>query len=523
MKLKKVLGCVLSLGMLISPMNICAEEDAGVVAYSMDENDHRTFNTIIDAWDAACDGTLVYLNKDWEISSRLILYSGNNATLDLNGHSITRMLDDYESDGEVIYMNENSSLTLKGSTERKFTFVNYRDKTDGSDYTWEYFGGIITGGKSKNGAGGIHMKANSVLNLDHVGVVGNKTGGFDPHGGGIQMDGDNCTVNLNNGAKVSYNYSVQDGGGIYVAGEDGNINLNNSQVSFNKAAYGGGIHSNYDATYITLENHSNIHNNRAYSRGGGLYFVNSYNHITSNDSTGRISGNVASGNDSYSESQGGGIYYCEVDLSTNVATVKGITFDGNIADTDYEGKGGAIFTYLDNIEITNCTFTNNKAKYGGAAYLDGEKIKFADCSLTDNTCSLRGGAIYVDSLRDVYLSGKVTVKNNKKKDGSANDIYLQNGIFSRAYVSGTPSAESEVGLYGEGDCKVGINQTEDNGTFFLDQSSSYHLSYDDGKLYQKNGATGSIFGSGNTIVAVVVLVCVVGVGFIVYRKKRSRA
>ncbi len=107
MKLKKIFGCVLSLGLLLSPISVHAEEDAGIVAYSMDPNDNRAFTSIIDAWDAACDGTLIYLNKDWELSSRLILYSGNNATLNLNGHSITRMLDDYESDGEVIYMNEN--------------------------------------------------------------------------------------------------------------------------------------------------------------------------------------------------------------------------------------------------------------------------------------------------------------------------------------------------------------------------------------------------------------------------------
>ncbi len=517
MRLKKTLGCLLSLGMLLSPINIYAEEDAGVVAYSMDENDSRTFNTIIDAWDAACDGTLVYLNKDWDLSSRLILYSGNNATLDLNGHSITRMLGDYESDGEVIYMNENSSLTLKGSEDRTFTVKDWKgiwnDEGETADVT---VGGVITGGMSSNGAGGIHMKASCTLTLDHVGVVGNDTiSELSPHGGGIKMDGDRCTVNVNNGSMVSYN-AASYGGGIYVAGEEGHINVDASEISNNYASSdGGGIYSNYDATYIELKNNAIVKENKAGYYGGGICFNNSYNHLNSEDGTGKISSNFVAGYGDYAK--GGGVYYASVSTKTNTATLTGVTFETNIANTSVRhALGGAVYCDLENVEITNCTFKKNTALSGGAIYVNDSGTILKNCTVTNNSAN-KGGGIYVDSRYDLKVSGKCVVKEN-----TDSNIYLQNGTFTRAYVSGTPSSGSEVGLTGDGSCKVAINQSENNGTFFVDNKNSYHLEYDDGKLYQKNGATSSIFGSGNIAIAGVVLVCIVGVGFIVYRKKRSR-
>ena len=517
MKIKKLLGCFLSLGLLVSPLTVCAEEQTDSVAY---KKDNTQFATVEEAWNAVCDGYEVYMNQDWNTSSRLILKEGSQAILHMNGHSINRQLSDYESNGEVIYMEKNSSLTVTGNTDRSFTTPNYKDDENGSIMANITLGGIITGGKSNNGAGGIHMKEGCTLTLNHVGVVGNKTWLLDACGGGIQMDGDQCTVNLNNGSMVSYNYSNGSGGGIYVAGENGIINMNDSEVSYNKATYGGGIYSNYDATYMYLENYSSIHHNQAFSHGGGVRITNSYSTILSDDGTGEISDNLLKGTKGCS---GGGIFYAAVMTKKNVATLKGITFKNNEASVDYEGKGGAFYSRLDNIKVENCTFTKNIAQKGGAAFLEADDIEFKNCTITDNTCTGNGGAIYVDSMNDMCVSGKTTIKNNKNSNGEANDVYLENGTFTRAYVKGTPDEGSEIGLMGDGDCKVGINQTSNNGTFFLDDQSNYHLEYSDNKLYQKNGATGSIFGSGNMMIACIVLVCIVGVsGIVFYRKKKSK-
>ncbi len=340
------------------------------------------------------------------------------------------------------------------------------------------------------------MKANCTLNLDHVGVVGNETAAeLMPHGGGIKLDGDGCTVNINNGSMVSYN-SAGYGGGIYIAGEEGHINVDASEISNNYASSdGGGIYSNYDATYIELKKDAIIKENKAGYNGGGVCFNNSYNHISSEDSTGKISSNFVAGYGDYAK--GGGVYYATVNTKTNTATLTGITFENNTAykSVDY-ALGGAIFINDSGTILKDCTITKNDAN--------------------------KGGGIYVDSRYDLKVSGKCVVKENVNSNKEASNVYLENGTFTRAYVSGTPSTGSEVGLTGDGSCKVGINQSENNGTFFVDQSSSYHLSYDDGKLYQKNGATGSIFGRGNTIVVAGVIVCIVCIGFIVYRNKRKK-
>lgn len=515
MKIKNILGCILSLGLLLSPVVVDAEEQVDSVAYT---GDNRQFTSIDEAWNAVCDGYEVYMSQDWNTSSRLVLKEGSQAILHMNGHSINRQLGDYELDGEVIYMEKNSSLTITGKVDRLFTAPNYKEDENGSVMADVTLGGMITGGKSKNGAGGIHMKEGCTLSLNRVGVVGNKTRYFDACGGGIQMDGEKCTVNLNNGSMVSYNYSNGRGGGIYVAGDNGIVTMNNSEVSYNNATYGGGIFSNYDATYISLENHSSIHNNLAFTHGGGVRISNSYSTLISEDGTGRIFDNLVSGSNGCA---GGGIFYAAVMIDTNAATLKGITFENNEASVDCEGKGGAFCSRLESVKVEDCTFKNNRAYKGGAAYIDADDITFTNCSVTNNSCANNGGGIFVDSMYDLYFSGKVTVKKNVNSNNEANDVYLENGRLTRAYVSGTPDEGSEIGLMGDGECKVGIDQTENNGSFFLNDAAHYHLEYSDGKLYQKNGATGSIFGSGNGMIVGVVLVCVVGVGGIVYCRKKK--
>ena len=517
MRLKKVMGCIFSLSLLFSPLAVCAEEQTDSVAY---KKDNTQFATVEEAWNAVCDGYEVYMNQDWNTSSRLVLKEGKQAILHMNGHSITRQLSDNELNGEVIYMEKNSSLVLKGDTDRSFTTPNYKKNENGSVSVNVTLGGIITGGKSKNGAGGIHMKESCTLTLNHVGVVGNKTRLLDACGGGIQMDGEKCTVNLNDGSMVSYNYSTGSGGGIYVAGDNGIINMNHSEVSYNCATYGGGIFSNYNGTYISLENYSSIHNNWASLLGGGVLFNYSHSTLLSDDATGKIANNLVSGtNGCY----GGGILYAGVATETNAATLKGITFEKNEASADDNGDGGAFCSRLNNVRVENCTFTKNTAKKGGAIFVSGDENTFVNCSITDNTCTENGAGIFVDSVEDICVSGKMKIKNNKTLSGDDNDVYLENGTFTRAYVSGTPDEGSEIGLIGDGDCKVGINQTSNNGTYFLNQSDRYHLEYNDGKLYQRNGATGSIFGNSNEMLVGIVLVCIVGVGGIVFYHKKKHA
>ena len=520
MNLKKVVASLFSLGLVLSPMSIYAE-DYDIVAVSSDyEYAYKDYNS---AWTDANNGIEILMLQDWDISGRLVVDEGKSVTIDMNGHKIDRHLSEKQSDGEVIYMNKNSNLTLKGSTDNSFEVKDLWKNQDGSRTTYETTGGLVTGGYSTNGGGGIHMKKNSKLTLDHVGVMSNIAQENSASGGAIFTE-TGCEVSLKNQAKIAYNYAARNGGAIFVNGEDTYIYMDNSRIFYNIAQTGGAILSDADATRITMDNNSRIEDNKATLRGGALYFRNSYGLVQSNDGTGVFYNNIA---ESATDCAGGAIFFQPASGEFDEAEVKNVTFYYNqaISTSSSLSEGGAISGNLANIDIINCTFTENSAGEGGALYVYNDNITLDGCTMSENRAK-KGGAVYVDSQFDLNLAGKCKIKGNKKSNGSsADDIYLDVGYFTRAYVSGTPDEGSQVGLIGIGACKVGINQTADNGSFFLDESDQYDLEYSGSELNEKSKTTGSIFGNGNTIIAGCVMlgIGVVGVVILVVNKKKMKA
>ena len=523
MNLKKILAGLFSVCLALSPMSICAEETS-VVAQNADGT--QTYADYTSAWSAANSGTEIIMLQDWNLSDRLIVNEGATVTIDMNGCKIDRGLSNTKMDGEVIYMKKNSSLALNGSTDHEFIVRMLNVDEDGNTKTNVTIGGLVTGGASQNGGGGIHMKGNCKLTLDHVGVMGNLTKYFSASGGGIFTDGDDCEVNLNNGTKISYNNAQRNGGGIYVNNEDTYINMNNSEISQNYSSDGGAIYSDDDATRISLENHSLITKNKAFTHGGGVVFNDSYGLLQSKDSTGVISYNTVESKTG--SSGGGGAFFASSISSDDEGEVKNITFDHNSASATgekYTSEGGALCVRLNQFKITNCTFTNNEAQKGGAIFVDGKNLHMSDSKIEENEASKNGGAVYVDSQYDLYLEGNLSIQNNTRtSDSTKNDIYLEDGTFTTAYVSGTPSNGSSVGLLGDGEIKVGINQSENNGSFFCD-ADNYHLEWSGSDIKQKSGATGSVFGNGNTLIALCVMVGigVVGAVVLVVNKKKKSA
>ena len=523
MKLKKVIARIFSLSLALSPINICADEN-DLVAVSADNE--YAYTDYSSAWSDAKNGVELVMLEDWNLTSRLVVDEGQTVTIDMNGHKIDRQLTSAQSDGQVIYMNKNSSLTLSGNTDSRFILRMLNEKLDGSVKTDTTIGGLITGGATSNGGGGIFMNEGCSLTLDHVGVMSNLSRNYSGSGGGIYADGDGCQINLKNGSKISYNYASQKGGGIYIDNEDAYINMDNSTISQNDASYGGAICSDDDATRITMNNNSKIIKNTASQMGGAIYFGDSYGLLQSQDSTGVVSNNTVE--NSQSNSEGGAVFFAYTASSDHEAEVKNITFEKNVANTlseDYKGQGGAICSRLKNVKISNCTFKNNQAQQGGAIYEDAKQMHLIDCTIEENEASENGGAVYVDSQYDLYLEGNLSIQNNTRtSDSTKNDIYLEDGTFTTAYVSGTPSNGSSVGLLGDGEIKVGINQSENNGSFFCD-ADNYHLEWSGSDIKQKSGATGSVFGNGNTLIALCVMfgIGVVGAVVLVVNKKKKSA
>lgn len=507
MKLKKILFSILSLGLILNPMSIQADE---IVAIASDNSAYTSYKG---AWAAAKTGLKITMMQDWNIEDRLVVDENQNVTIEMNGYKINRNLDaKSEMDGEVIYLDENSTLTLTGNNykDTQINFKGFNNSNNLSDVNLTS-GGLVTGGASWNGAGGIHMKESSKLYLENVAIAGNYSSNR-KNGGGINMNNDNCEVHMTN-AIIGYNYA-ENGAGIYVAGENEQIVMDASSICSNWSSRdGGGICSNKDATYVTMTNGSSIKDNVSTGYGGGIYFCNPYCQVRSPDKTAEISGNHGS-------KGGGGIYFSSSSRG-DTQIVENVAFDSNQSGT----SGGAIYAAQNNLTIENCTFTKNRAKYGcgGAIFIYGKKIKVDNCTVQENVASNTGGGIGVQNTYDLYLSGKTIVENNTREDGSKDNVFLEKTLWTQAYVSGTPTSESRVGIRCDNERKVGIDQTEDNGTFFSDEDN-YKITYKNGELYKESGTVlGSIFGNANLGIAVVVMVGIAAIGVVtlVINKKKN--
>ena len=509
MKCKKILATMASLTMMISPMCVYADD----TVYATDANGN-SYNSIDSAWSAACNGTTVYMSADWNLNDRLVVPESTTVTIEMNGHQMNRNLENKTiSDGEVLYLSKNSTLNLNGddnnSTEFNIKGFNLSGSISNQTIT---SGGLVTGGSSDNGAGGIHMKKASTLVLDKVAIAGNSSTQISRYGGGININNDDCQLYMTD-SKIAYNFA-KTGGGIYVEGENEIITMDNSEICFNYAyESGGGINVYEDASYITMINGSKIYKNEAYGYGGGIYFNSPYCQLNSPDQTAEISDNC-------SKNYGGGGICVSESTRGNTQIIKNITFKSNSA----RESGGAIYTLQNNLTIENCIFEDNSAEdTGGAIYTNAKNTTIKNCTIQYNYAYENGGGIYVFHDVDLNVSGKVVVTDNEKYDGTTDNVYLDYSFWSGAYISGTPESGSSIGINCDDERKVGINQTEDNGSIFSD-GDEFKITYKDGELYKESGSVlGSIFGNANLGVAVVVIVGIIAVGVIalIISKKKN--
>ncbi len=440
--MKRALSLFLTLVMLASMgLEVFAES----VVYATDDQGN-SYTSISNAWNAAKQGRIIKLKRDWRINSRLVLNKGESATIDMNGLRIDRQLtnDDYESDGEVIYLDEGASLVLRSTVTT--TTHDFTGWENGSRKALKITnGGLVTGGWSSNGAGGVHMKENSTLVLDNVAIAGNRaeiTWAQDGYGGGVMMDGDNCTLTMKNGAQIAYNEAQDEGGGVY---------------------------SNGSSSAISLSEGSSINHNRARDGGGGIYFCYSEFVLESKDATGSISDNKVT------DGHGGAIFTEQCAISTNVGVIYGITMKNNSASE----RGGAIYLNQESITVSGCTIEDNSANEGGGIYVNNDDNTLSGCTIQNNIASSEGGGVFVSALNDIGLSGTLTIKNNNRKDGAKDDLFLNDTPSANAYITGVPTVKSEIGIR-TADTERKFNGEREfyNVQAFFSDFNGYHIEFD---------------------------------------------
>ena len=319
---------------------------------------------------------------------------GKLITIDLNGFNIDRKRGNSQNDdGEVINVRDGGNLTIIDSNP------SVSKNIAGVQIT----GGAILGGASEDGGGGIHIKNGGYFKMTGGNIGCCQT---NDHGGAIKIEGQTSEMTLD-GVTVFKNKTRDailntNGGAIYV--DEGKVRILNCVFKDNEAEdYGGAIFSDEGHGYIVIEN-SKFINNKADDDGGAIYIDR---------------GNLK---------------------------IKDTVFEGNVADDD---GGGIYINDEDGTFIRNCTFTKNVADdAAGGLYINDDDVFIVDCDFHDNRSDgYGGGGIYVDSMHDISIQGVMKVYDNKGKDGREDDLYLQHGKKSKAYLySGGLLDGSRIGI-----------------------------------------------------------------------------
>ena len=193
-------------------------------------------------WTAKSGTRLVSDGEGIIFDGVILVPSGHEITIDLNGYRIDRTLLTGIPNGEVMYIQSGGTLNL--------TDTNVSAGHSGS----------ITGGNNLDGAGGIQIEDGGTLNLWGGNITGNTTTGS---GGGVLMSGASSKLYMTGGS-ISGNIANQNGGGIAVV--DGTITIIKGDVTENTASgSGGGIYAQGGLTEITA---GKIDRNAAASGGG---------------------------------------------------------------------------------------------------------------------------------------------------------------------------------------------------------------------------------------------------------------
>ncbi len=490
-------AAVAAMFVAICPARAFAED---VVAYSVDANGVRTeYTSISDAINAGCSDVhpTICMEKDWDLARVLEIPAGKKITIDMRGHTISFDHDKYSTNDSNLEVCKGAELTLTSSVTKEITYQGFDNTSDAVkliDVTTTTGGLVTQKGSSKVDCwwGGIVLNRLCKLNLDGITVGGNRG----RNGAGVQMV-ENDTLNMTNGASIEYNLGDY-GGGIGTIDKNNTIKIDHSFVRKNEAVYyGGGSYLMKAGVRIDMTGGSEISDNRA-DAGGGVYFTYTDFELTSSDKTGVISKNYADESSTVaakSHQSGGGIHVDQSQLESNKGLIENITIKDNHSNYD----GGGIELDQENTVVRNCTITGNWSAYeGGGIYVCNDGNTIENCTITGNWCNsagktYEGGGVFVWNSYDVELKGLCTITGNTrgKDTGDPDDVFLREGTLTDAYIKGSLSKGSKVGV------RTGVTSKDrmiaksfscpTNDCFFIDLDG-YYVSYGsdhDGDAWQR--------------------------------------
>lgn len=429
---------VLCMGMLlVSPLvSDALAVDSGGYYYASDGG--RVDASPGEAWSRANElGTGMGITQDWILSGRLATTAGKNVYVELNGNVVNRDLSGGVSGGEVLRVEDGSTLTIYGGTKEdpaarwdvSHSIGVWETNSSGvlSKVTKYVQGGVITGGYSTNGGGGVEMRTNATLNLCHVTVCGNRAKEeslLDGYGGGVHMARDGGALNMDY-ASIVYNYAQNEGGGIFVNGgaarEDAKncqVRMRHSHIDYNGANDSGAGVAIRGSNCKLVGDAKQVDAHGDYSNRD-FWYGQVFSGACADTSCGStIACNVIQ--DSDGSSGGAGVcLYSMVGFGGNSCAVSGVNIIGNRVLKG--GSGGGIFSNKENVCISDCNVAYNFADteelfllgtyggYGGGIDVYNDLNTIKDCTVVGNSTVRGGGGVFVFGTVNVTLGGQMII------------------------------------------------------------------------------------------------------------------
>ena len=393
-----------------------------IVPESTDWNSENSLPEEAGSYTLSSDVTLYY--DAWEVRQDI--------TLDLNGHTITRVVQ-ANGDGQSVIQIMEGSLTLNDSVGTgKITgegaginkCAQYGGGVfigDGCSFTMN--GGKITGNKAKCGAG-VCVGYGGSFTMNDGEICDNETiveGNGQGYGGGVYVSGTGKSASFNMiGGRIYNNKATYDGGGVYIFGEQNTAGtvfiITGGEITGNSAKKGGGVSALGNVSISC--NGGVISGNESSETGGGVNICKAKLAV----------GGEAKIMNNTTKFGGGGV---RIDGGT-------VSISGNamISGNRAEYYGGGIHVHREYIDdntageeaelfMSGGTIRSNSAPYGGGVHVDEAKFDMTEGTIEENTASGSiddkekgyGGGVFISSDSFFTMKGGKIVNNNAKSGG----------------------------------------------------------------------------------------------------------
>ena len=452
--------------------------------YLEDKGFDRIMVELLADWNADEDGEFGSGGDGFEWNT-IDIPGDTRMTINMNGHTIDRGLEDDEFDGEVIHISIDADVIINNGT--------------------------IKGGWSENGGGGLNIGSDANVILNNVNIVGNNSS---RGGGGVRV-GDDATLTVNGGSFVnnlmrlpSAGANVYKGGAVSVDG--GVAVFNGVEFKDNDApsAYNFGAAIFVDDGEVTI--------NECIFAENGIKRGTAFSIVQGMDSVIRVNGSTFTGNGGETTAAYEYDYSAVFVLENSDLIMDSSEFVENttyflisdeenslvqVSNTKFVNNKSAVMR--GNEELSNnsffrkCTFENN-GNFDGYSFCDITSIlTFYDCSMGESNFSGGGRIGFVDNVPE---SDSVLSISALKRDGTTESIGNYNN-FEKGWNAAMELAADSDAMAAKGYDRVVVdihyNWNADAGQF--DKSLFNGKGFDWDAIYFQPGVRMTLNLNGNTI------------------------